>query len=340
MRRIPAITTFFGAVWIYWLLPSWALASSPEIIEGAKKEGEVIWYGGGSSEIDEVMNKGFMKKYPFVQAKKFRIQSQKLLVRFEAESRAGKHVADIVRTTDWYIDIFKKKGLLMRYESQERKSYAEGLKDPDAYYTSLYIFLHVMAYNTKLVPKSEGPRSYDDLLDPKWKGRLGLEDGAYVWFVNLLKLKGERQGHEFMKRLAGQNVNLRSGTTLLANLVVAGEIPIAIDLYAYQVERSKKKGAPIDWVAVEPAIVHAVLGGISKNTPHPNAAKLFMDYLLSEEGQRVYLSEDNQPARRGLYAPWFPKGIKLHLNNPEMGDKFGDTQRQFHELFSAARPPG
>ena len=82
-------------------------AAGADIIEAAKKEGEVNWYGGGSSEIDENINRGFMKKYPFIQAKKFRIQSQRLLVRFEAESRAGKHTADIVRTTDWYIDIFK-----------------------------------------------------------------------------------------------------------------------------------------------------------------------------------------------------------------------------------------
>src|SRR3989338_7575004 len=96
-------------------------AASADIVEAAKKEGEINWYGGGSSEIDENINRGFMKKYPFIQAKKFRIQSQRLLVRFEAESRAGKHSADIVRTTDWYIDIFKKKGLLLRYDSPERK---------------------------------------------------------------------------------------------------------------------------------------------------------------------------------------------------------------------------
>ena len=92
------------------------LAASPEVIEGAKKEGEVVWYGGGSGEIDEVHAKNFSKKYPFLQVKKTRIQSQRLLVRFEAESKAGKHIADIVRTTDWYIDIFKQKGLLMKYE--------------------------------------------------------------------------------------------------------------------------------------------------------------------------------------------------------------------------------
>ncbi|HLN86425.1 MAG TPA: extracellular solute-binding protein [Candidatus Limnocylindrales bacterium] len=310
-------------------------AASADIIEGAKKEREINWYGGGSSEIDEDINRGFMKKYPFIQAKKFRIQSQRLLVRFETESRAGKHSADIVRTTDWYIDIFKKKNLLLKYDSPERKQIPDELKDRDGFYTALYMFLHVTAYNTKLVPKSELPHSYDDLLNPKWKDKLGLEDAAYVWFVNLIKIKGEKQGIEYMRRLARQNVSLRSGTTLLSSLVAAGELPMAIDLYAYNVERVKKAGAPLDWVALEPAIVHTVTAGINRNAPHPNASKLFMDFLLSEEGQRIYLGENMQPARRGLAPAWVPRNLKLLVNDPDIGDKVGDYQKLFAEIFGA-----
>jgi iron(III) transport system substrate-binding protein len=310
-----------------------AYAASADIIEAAKKEGEVNWYGGGSSEIDENINRGFMKKYPFIQAKKFRIQSQRLLVRFEAESRAGKHSADIVRTTDWYIDIFKKKNLLLKYDSPERKQISDEFKDKEGFYTSLYMAVHALAYNPKLIPKNEVPRSYDDLLEPKWKGKLGLEDAAYVWFVNLLKIKGEKQGLDYMRRLAKQDVSLRSGTTLLTNLVAAGELPVAIDLYAENVERSKRAGAPVDWVAFEPTIIHTIAGGINRNAPHPNAAKLFMDFLLSEEGQRIYLTESQQPTRKGFAAPWFPKNLKLHVNDPDIGDKIGEYQKMFHEIF-------
>lgn len=308
-------------------------AAGADIIEAAKKEGEMNWYGGGSSEIDENINRGFMKKYPFIQAKKFRIQSQRLLVRFEAESRAGKHTADIVRTTDWYIDIFKKKNLLLKYDSPERKQIPDEFKDKDGFYTSLYMAVHALAYNPKLVTKNDLPRSYDDLLAPKWKGKLGMEDAAYVWFVNVLKIKGEKQGIEYMRRLAKQDVSLRSGTSLLANLVAAGELPLAIDLYAYDVERTKKAGAPLDWVPFEPTIVHTIAGGINRNAPHPNASKLFMDFLLSEEGQRIYLAESMQPTRRGFAASWFPKNLKLHVNDPDIGDKFGDYQKLFHEIF-------
>ena len=332
MQRFVAL---LGAL-AFWVAPVLARAATPEVIEGAKKEGEVVWYGGGSGEINEVHAKNFSKKYPFLQVKKTRIQSQRLLVRFEAESKAGKHIADIVRTTDWYIDIFKQKGLLMKYESPERKAFINELKDRDGYYTALYKQLHAIAYNTRMVRKQDLPRSYDGLLDPKWKGQLGLEDAAYVWFVNLLKIKGESQGIEFMKKLARQNVSLRSGTTLLTNLVVAGEIPLVIDIYAYTVDRAKKSGAPIDFHVVEPAIVHTITGGISKNAPHPNAAKLFMDYLLSEEGQRTYLSESLEPARTGMDPAWVPKGIKLYVNNPEIGDKIGYYQKLFADIFGSA----
>ncbi len=317
-------------------LSSLARAASPEVIEAAKKEGEVVWYGGGSSEIDEILGKNFSKQYPFLQVKKFRIQSQKLLVRFEAESKAGKHIADIVRTTDWYIDIFKKKGLLLKYESPERKFFSSDLKDPEGYYTALYKILHTVGYNTKLVRKDELPRSYQDLLDPRWKDKLGLEDASYVWFVNLLKIMGESPGVEFMKKLARQNVSLRSGTTLLTNLMAAGEIPMVIDMYADNVVRVKKSGAPIDFHVLEPAIVHTITGGISKNAPHSNAAKLFMDYLLSEEGQQTYLTESREPARTGIETPWVPKGIKLYINNPDIGDKVGYYQKLFADIFGAA----
>jgi iron(III) transport system substrate-binding protein len=151
--------------------------------------------------------------------------------------------------------------------------------------------------------------------------------------VNVLKIKGEKEGIEYMRRLAKQDVNLRSGTTLLVNLVAAGELPLAIDLYAEGIERSKKAGAPVDWVAFEPTIVHTIAGGINRNAPHPNAAKLFMDFLLSEEGQGIYRAESQQPTRKGFAAPWFPQNLKLHVNDPDIGDKVGDYQKLFHEIF-------
>lgn len=320
-----------GLVGVF-LVPARALPATLSVVEAAKAEGEMIWAGGGSAEIDESINRAFMKKYPGIVAKKTRVQSQRLLVRFETESRAGKHSFDIVRTTDWYIDIFKKKSLLAKYESPEWSQIPNEFKDRDGFYTSLYTAVHAPAYNTRMVAKNDLPRSYDELLEPKWKGKLGLEDAAYVWFVNVLKIKGEKAGIEYMRRLARQEISLRASTTLLSNLVTAGEIPLAIDLYADDIERQKKAGAPIEWLAFDPTIVHTIAGAINRNAPHPNAARLFMDFLLSEEGQRIYLSNNLQPIRKGLIAPWAPKG-KLHVNDPEIGEKVSEYQKMFSEIF-------
>ncbi len=336
-RAMLPVGFFLGMCGLIGLTSSWA--STPETIEAAKKEGEVVWYGGGSGKEDEAVGQGFTRKYPFIQAKKFRIQSQTMIARFEAESVSGKHVADIVRTTDWYIYVAKQKGLLTKYDSPERKYYSAEFKDPEGYYTAVWKYLHVIAYNTKLVPKAEVPRSYEDLLDPRWKGKIGFVDpvsaSGITWFVNQLRMRGETEGLEFMRKLAAQNVSLRSSSTLLANLVAAGELPIALDLYGYQVEQLKKEGAPINWVALEPAVVHTVLAGISRYAPHPNAAKLFMDYLLSEEGQRIYLSFDYEVTRQGLYPAWFPRGVKQFVSDPQMdSERFNRYQKMFRDVFA------
>ena len=340
MKGLIAFILFLGMAWMDWTIPLQVSASSPEIIEGAKREGgEVVYYGGGDTVADQAISKGFTKKYPFLRAKKFRIQSQRLMTRFEAESKAGKHVADIVQTADWYIDMIRQKGLLMAYDSAERKFYSDQFKDPQGYYTAIWKYLHVMVYNTKLVSKQEIPRSYEDLLHSRWKNRLGFVDSTsgsgIVWFVNQLEIRGADQGLKFMKSLAAQNVRMHQSSALLSNLVAGGEIPLAIDLYGYQAENLKRKGAPIDWIAAEPTVVHAVLSGISKNAPHPNAAKLFQDYLVSEEGQRIILSFDKNPTRKGLYVPWYPKGIKEFVSNPRQMDseKFDRYQNMFLEIF-------
>ena len=326
-----------GLLLIQSLHPGRLLAVSQEVIEAAKKEGEVIWYGAGSNAIDNKIGRGFMKKYPSIKPKKFRISAYKLLVRFRAESRADRHIADIVRTTDAILETFRKEGLLIKYASPERKFYIDELKDRDGYYTAFYNFRHVIAYNTNLVPKGEVPRSYEDLLKPRWKGEMGIPDGSagFIWFANQLKIRGEEKGLKLIRELAKQEPTVISSQSQLVKLVGAGEYAIAINSYAYRIERLKKRGAPIDWVPVEPVVIHNLFGGISKNAPHPNAAKLFMDYLLSEAGQKVYISQGVNPARTGLKAPWLPK-LKVFYSDPvEMSERYGEFEKRFRKMFRA-----
>jgi iron(III) transport system substrate-binding protein len=163
------------------------------------------------------------------------------------------------------------------------------------YATTIYS-MWVQAYNTGAVKKAELPKTYQDLLDPKWKGRLGYEVENIDWFVTVVQSMGEAKGLQFFRDLASTNgISVRKGHTNLTNMVAAGEVPVALTVYNYMPEQLKKKGAPIDWTVLQPAVVRGNAVGVMKNAKNPAAAALFMDYLLGE-GQQAYADLEYLPA--------------------------------------------
>ena len=140
----------------------------------------------------------------------------------------------------------------------------------------------MQAYNTKLIKKESLPKTYRDLLDQKWKGKLGVEGKDEDWFASVVDVTGGGEnGLKFFRDLVATNgLSVRQGHTLLNNLVISGEVPLALNIYNYMPEQAKKKGAPIDWFAIEPAIARSNGVGVARHAPHPNAAMLFYEYLL------------------------------------------------------------
>ena len=159
-----------------------------------------------------------------------------------------------------------------------------------------------MGYNTKLVPPSEVPASYQDLLAPKWRGKLGIESSNIAWFAAVVKAMGEENGLAFFQKLAATGPQIRSGHTLLTELVVAGEIPIALTVYNQAVDKLKEKGAPIEWKALQPAFGRADGIAVAKHAQHPHAALLFADFVLSTEGQRIIKERARVPVNRQIEA--------------------------------------
>jgi iron(III) transport system substrate-binding protein len=154
------------------------------------------------------------------------------------------------------------------------------------------------------VKKQDLPQSYQDLLDPKWKGRLGIEAEDVDWFGAVVKELGEEKGLKLFRDIASTNgLSVRKGHTLLAGLVAGGEVPFALTVYNHNAERLKQKGAPIDWYAIAPAFVRPNGMALSRKPAHPHAAVLFYDFLLSEDGQRIL--------EKGNYVP-----ANLRLDNP------------------------
>jgi iron(III) transport system substrate-binding protein len=163
--------------------------------------------------------------------------------------------------------------------------------------TRLLVF--VLAYNTKLVRKSELPASYDGFADPKWKGRLGIEAEDSDWFATISTLMGEAKAETLFRSIVAANgVSVRKGHTLLTQLVASGEVPVALTVYNYKAEQLKNQGAPIDWYVIPPAIARANGVGVAARAPHPNAALLWYEFELGEEGQRLLLSRDFVPTNR------------------------------------------
>ena len=148
------------------------------------------------------------------------------------------------------------------------------------------VYIFVQAYNTTKVKPGELPRSYRDLLDPRWKGRIAIEGKEQEWFYTLVQAMGEAQGLKFFRELAANGLQVRLGNALLTNLVVAGDVPFALTLYSYLPEQQRRAGAPIDWIALEPTIAATDAVGVAARAPHPREASLFYDFMLGE-GQQL-----------------------------------------------------
>ncbi|MFC1816828.1 ABC transporter substrate-binding protein [Thermodesulfobacteriota bacterium] len=305
------------------------------LIEGAKKEGKLLWYTLLATTLAGNFVKKFQEKYPYIKLEFYRSGDEKLSTRIMAEARAKRNVFDVVVTTGIWAELLKKKGLLAKYLSPHRKFYPEGCKDSEGYWTDIFINLNTIGYNTRLVSRPEAPKTWNDLLDPKWKGKLGMDTKAYYWFANMLKMMGEEKGLEYMKKLSEQDIQFRTGRTLNTQMLVVGEVTIGITLYNAKVEEMKRKGAPIEWVAIEPVVPEIHPLAISAHAPHPNAAKIFVEFMLSKEGQEIMASALKIPSRTDVEAivPKLKKGIKILPFDFSIADNYGKYIKLYREIL-------
>jgi iron(III) transport system substrate-binding protein len=155
-----------------------------------------------------------------------------------------------------------------------------------------------VAYNTRLVRRDELPQTYEGFLHPRWKGRTGLEAGDVVWLAGIVKHWGEERGMKFFNGLAQLRPDVRSGHTLLTQLVISGEVQVGLTVYSSSVEAARRSGAPIDWRPVQPVIAQPLGIGLARRAPHPHAALVFADFVLSPEGQALFESLGRPPASR------------------------------------------
>ena len=276
------------------------------------------------SEANAIISE-FEKRYPFIKVKLNRTGSEKLLAKVMTEFRVKKLPADIIQTVEFSMHLFNRGGVLAQYIPQANSQYPSEFKE-EGLWTTVYYNPYVVAYNTKLVPRQMVPKTYEDLLDPKWKGKMMIEGTKADWFAGILQIMGQERGLKYMRDLAKQQPSPREGHELLAQLVAAGEGLMDVNIPIASVERMKERGAPIDWTAVGAAPAIMVGIGLSSQAAHPNAAKLFMEFALSREGQRLMRTPGRLVARADL-APEqadLLKEVKIAPVNPALAEKLGE----------------
>ena len=282
------------------------------LIAAAKSEGAVTLYTSvnklqhGNPIID-----GFQQKYG-IKVTVWRAGANKVLQRVLAEADAARFDFDVVNAGAVELETLHREKLLQEIKSPHFSDLIPAALPLHKEWVGTYLLAFVQAYNTNIVKKNDLPRTYQDLLDAKWKGRLGIESKDYDWFYSIVKDLGEAQGLALFKTLAAKNgLSVRNGHTLLANLVAAGEVPLALTVYHYTPEQLKRKGAPIDWFAIPPVIASVNAIGVSKHAPHPNAAILFYDYLIGEEAQELFAEMNYAPVNKKVASPLKDLPIKL-----------------------------
>ncbi len=317
-------------------LPIARAASTDATSEAARREGEVVFYASMNLGEANIMIAEFEKRYPFIKVKLNRAGSEKLLTRVLAEARAKRVSADVIQTVEFSMHILKRSGVLARHVSPNDALYPKNFKEEE-FWTTVYYNPYVAAYNTRLVAPRMAPKTYDDLLDPKWRGKLMMEGTKADWFAGMLQIMGRERGLQYMRQLAKQEPMLREGHELLAQLVAAGEGLCDINIPASSVDRVKEKGAPIDWIALGEAPAIMVGIGLASQAAHVNAAKLFIEFALSREGQKLQQGFGRLVARTDLASeqPAAIRQIKMVPVNPELAEKMNDYAKQLRTIFGS-----
>jgi len=327
--------TFFVLLWTSLLGSSNSSAQSEaDLIAGSKKEGKITFWSSMRIEDSRALGAGFEAKYPFIKVDIFRAGGEQIVNRALAEHLSGKTTYDVVNA--FALKVLQNKGILQAYAAPDAAHYPAGFKDTQNFWVSLYSGYNVIGYNTKLVAKNDAPRNWDDLLNPRWKGKLGMDDEEYFWHAGLLKYWGEEKGRKYMEALGRQGLNFRNGHALLADLMSVGEFPVAVVVYPDHIEQMKAKGQPVEWVkSSDPILVNLAPVGIAAKAPQPNAAKLFLNYSISKEGQEILQKARRASARHDVSAvvpDMDPRKLKLVALDPDIptnADHIKDFRRAF-----------
>jgi iron(III) transport system substrate-binding protein len=261
----------------------------------AKKQGQVVIYTSLNLKDSVPITEAFEKRTG-IKTQLWRASSEKVVQRAVTEARAGRFACDILETNGPEMEAMYREKLLDPFYSPNFKDLPAAAFPKHRHYVADRFNFFTIGYNTNLVKPEEVPKGYVDLADPRWSSRVGLEAGDIDWFGAMVKSMGEDKGLAFFRKLADNKPQIRTGHTLMAELLASGEIALVATIYNHNVERLTVKGAPVRWKAIPPTFGRPNAIGVCKRAPHPHAALAFADFMLSKEGQTIIKERNRVPA--------------------------------------------
>lgn len=265
------------------------------LLEGARREGQVSVYTSLNTKDSGPITEAFEKKTG-IKVLLWRSSSEKVLQRAVTEARAGRFACDVLETNGPEMEALYREKLLAEFHSPHFKDLPPAAFPKHRHWVADRFNFFTIGYNTNLVKPEEVPNTYADLLHPRFAGKLALESGDTDWFAALVKHMGEKEGLAFFRKLAETRPQMRTGHTLLAELVSSGEVPITATIYNHNIERLTVRGAPVKWKAIAPTFGRPNAIGVVARAQHPHAALLFADFMLSREGQQLLKERNRVPA--------------------------------------------
>jgi ABC-type Fe3+ transport system substrate-binding protein len=318
-----------------------------KLIDGANKEGEVVFYS--AMIVNQALRPiadAFQKKYPSVKVSYWRADDEDMFAKLSAEEHAKNLVGDLAEGAN-ICQLATSAGWLTPYYSPSLDEYPADERDPNNLWAPTRLSYFGAAYNTNLVPADKMPKTYEALLDPQWKGkmawRIGTVSGTPLFITNLRLAWGEDKAMAYFKKLATQKIiNFGSGSArTLVDRTLAGEYPIALNIFAHHPLISRAEGAPVNSQLIDPVPTMADTMCVLKGGHHPYSALLLADFILSKEGQQVltkamYFSPRPDVPPLPLLALVIPKnaGVNENFIAPDKLQKYNESSEKiYEELF-------
>lgn len=307
-------------------------AQSPAaLIDRAKREGALTLYTSLAPTESTPLADAFEKRYG-VKVQLWRAQSAEVVQRVINEAKGRRFTVDVVETNGPEMEMIAREKLLGELHSAHVTDLPANAIPAHRTWFPDRMNYFVVGYNTAKVKRSEIPATYEGFTDPKWKGRIALEASDSEWMATLIKTSPGGKGADLVRKIAALQPSLRKGHVLLASLVAAGDVPVGLAMYNSNVETLKRKGAPIDYVPVQPVVARPQGIGVARNAPHPNAAALFAEFVLSPDGQKLFESMGRVPASTRIKSEFnnFPFVV---IDPVTVLDEAAKWDTQWNDLF-------